>query len=338
MVLAITSDSTERQKYYKTKGTNKNGEFMECLAVLVDCLKSPSSLLQKGATYTLSLLALIDVQLQDAIVEGPLRTVISMLVDPKNDREIRAAAEDVLKNLGFLSGIKDFELCGYDVEILKDWYTMVRSQGPQDAALLLLRDWVYSLFDDSNTRNEYLLHRQSSESIQHANEIVHELSKILNLNIHARMVRVNSHSRDSFDTTTELNNFLNTTGLVPNASTNNATPTPVARLPPLSVPTLHRNFTESIMRLLPFCIKSPFHDSAPHTTPSRLSAHENDGYDTSPAGGGQYMNRSMHPNSVSMNNLSSPSHHGHHHPSTPSSATELYDWLDRPPMGLINLM
>ena len=193
----------------------------------------------------------------------------------------------MLKNLGFLSGIKDFELCGYDVEILKDWYTMVRSQGPQDAALLLLRDWVYSLFDDSNTRNEYLLHRQSSESIQHANEIVHELSKILNLNIHARMVRVNSHSRDSFDTTTELNNFLNTTGLVPNASTNNATPTPVARLPPLSVPTLHRNFTESIMRLLPFCIKSPFHDSAPHTTPSRLSAHENDGYDTSPAGGGQ---------------------------------------------------
>jgi len=64
MVLAITSDATERQKYYKTKGTNKNGEFMECLAVLVDCLKSPSSLLQKGATYTLSLLALIDVQLQ----------------------------------------------------------------------------------------------------------------------------------------------------------------------------------------------------------------------------------------------------------------------------------
>ena len=64
MVLAVTSDSTERQKYYKTKGTNKNGEFMECLAVLVDCLKSPSSLLQKGATYTLSLLALIDVQLQ----------------------------------------------------------------------------------------------------------------------------------------------------------------------------------------------------------------------------------------------------------------------------------
>ena len=46
----------------------------------------------------------------------------------------------------------------------------------------------------------------------------------------------------------------------------------------------------------------------------------------------------MHPNSVSMNNLTSPSHHGHHHPSTPSSATELYDWLDRPPMGLINLM
>lgn len=73
MVLAITSDPNERVKYYKTKGTSKNGEFLECLAVLVDCLKSPSSLLQKGATYTLSLLALIDVQLQ--VSAGCLVTV-----------------------------------------------------------------------------------------------------------------------------------------------------------------------------------------------------------------------------------------------------------------------
>ena len=36
-------------------------------------------------------------------------------------------------------GLKDFELCGYDFEILKVWYRMKRSLRQQDLAKLILK-------------------------------------------------------------------------------------------------------------------------------------------------------------------------------------------------------
>lgn len=343
MCAAVSHDPQEKSKYVKVKGSgNKNALFMEAMEILSECLKSPSSLLQKGATHTVSLLALINEQLQDSIVEGPLRTIISMLVDPKSDRDVRAAAEEVLKNLGFRSGVKDFELCGYDFEILRDWYVMRRSQKPQDEALELLRDWVENLFNDTQSdRAPYQLHRQPGESIASANDLAHETATMLNATIApasgaSKMHHTNSGSRESFDTAVEVINYTSAVASGVAAGTSAAT-TAVSRLPPLSIPSLHRNFTESILRFLPFCIKSPFHESGSSATPTKYNPQD-DNYDISPsAGGAQFMNRSMHPAS-SMLNVNSPNAS-----TTPSGTNhitqaELYDWLDRPPLGILHLM
>jgi hypothetical protein len=79
-------------------------------------------------------IALLDEKLRDYIVDGPLRSIVSLMVNPRNDREVRSAAEDVLKNLGFNKGFENFETCGFDFEILRDWYLMRRSLKPQRMA------------------------------------------------------------------------------------------------------------------------------------------------------------------------------------------------------------
>ena len=40
-------------------------------------------------------------RLQDSVVDGPLKIIVSLMVDPMNDRDFRTAAEQVLRNLGF---------------------------------------------------------------------------------------------------------------------------------------------------------------------------------------------------------------------------------------------
>ncbi|KAJ1402502.1 hypothetical protein B484DRAFT_405395, partial [Ochromonadaceae sp. CCMP2298] len=235
-----------------------------------------------GATHTIAQLALVNEQLQDSIVGGPLRTVTSMLVDPQNDRDIRAAAEDVVRNLGFLGGLKDFELCGYDFEILRDWYVMKRALKPQDMAQQILCDWVHNLFnDDSRSLSVFQLRHQSSESLLSANELAFEAESILHS---SHMVPPPERQ------VTALNNASG------------------GRLQPLSIPQLHRNFTESILRYLPLCIKSPFE--------SRARSEDDDSNDTTHA---HFMNRSLTP---ALN----------------PGLDETYDWLDRPPMGIVKLL
>lgn len=75
----------------------KHDYLIEALDVLNANLKSPSVLVQKECIYTLSQLVCISNDLQDRIVDGCLRTVVSILLDPSNDRDVRGAAEDVIR-------------------------------------------------------------------------------------------------------------------------------------------------------------------------------------------------------------------------------------------------
>jgi hypothetical protein len=357
MCASIAHDPVERAKYSKTKGkdASKGAVFLELLIILSDFLKSPSPLLQRDSVITMSLLALVNEQLQDAIVEGPLRTVTSMLVDPKNDRDMRAAAEDVLRNLGFLSGVKDFELCGYDFGILRDWYMMRRSLKPQEEALQLLREWVDNLFDENVHGTNARHQRQPGEHISSAHDLLHETASILNATIaslhgggkaHAHALsHTGGVSRDSFDPGAEaaafLSNAAHSSGITGGSSTPGGTG--AARL---IVPSLQRNITESLMRLWPFTsMKSPFQDcqtpaAQRHSAGAHAHSHNmsDDNYDNSPAAGGsQVMNRSLHPSSSLSNLALTPGYHGAVNAAHVSQA-ELYDWLDRPPLGILQLM
>eukprot|EP01034_Spumella_vulgaris_P030259 gene30259-37440_t len=84
----INNEAIERAIFVKPK---KNTMFFEALDALTFALMSSSPLVQKGAVNTISQLALINEQIQDSIVEGPLRSIISILMNPKNNRMTRAA-------------------------------------------------------------------------------------------------------------------------------------------------------------------------------------------------------------------------------------------------------
>ena len=100
---------------------------------------------------------------QDAIMEGPLRRVVGLMVDPNSDKELRQAAEQVLVATGFSGGEKDFQMCFYDFQILQDWFTLKRSLKPQALGhrmvrtlpiLLLLPPPVASTRTPTNLKNK----------------------------------------------------------------------------------------------------------------------------------------------------------------------------------------
>lgn len=71
----------------------------------------------------------------------------------------------MLKSLGFEAGLEDFESCGFDLDILRDWYAMIRSLQPQNSAHLQLMDWVGMLFhdDDSSLLQQYITFSPTTE-------------------------------------------------------------------------------------------------------------------------------------------------------------------------------
>jgi hypothetical protein len=80
------------------------------------------------------------------VVSGPLRTIISLLLDSACDRETRTHAEQVLVAIGF-RGTCDLELCQFDVDLLVEWFNMKKSLKPQQLARKLLRHWIEDLFN-----------------------------------------------------------------------------------------------------------------------------------------------------------------------------------------------
>ena len=52
------------------------------------------------------------------MVAGPLRTIVSLLLDASGDRDTRRAAENVLRAVGFKNGLRDLEMCQFDGMLL----------------------------------------------------------------------------------------------------------------------------------------------------------------------------------------------------------------------------
>lgn len=119
--------------------------FVEALRALAHALLSPSSLVQKEALRGISLLA-VDDQLRVGIVEGPLKQVIRIFVDPSTEQEVKDLAEQVFVNIGFHNGSKDLEIVANDSDLLSDWFYMKRSMRPQALAYDLTRHWIDALF------------------------------------------------------------------------------------------------------------------------------------------------------------------------------------------------
>jgi hypothetical protein len=119
--------------------------FVEALRALAHSLLSPSSLVQKEALRGISLLA-VDDQLRVGIVEGPLKQVIRIFVDPSTEQDLKDLAEQVFVNIGFHNGSKDLEIVANDSGLLSDWFYMKRSMRPQALAFDLTRHWIDALF------------------------------------------------------------------------------------------------------------------------------------------------------------------------------------------------
>ena len=78
---------------------------MSCLAgVLTDCLLEGGDVeLQRYCINIVSQFAAMkdNEKLQDSVVDGPLKIIMNLMMDPRNGRDFRRAAEQVLRNLGF---------------------------------------------------------------------------------------------------------------------------------------------------------------------------------------------------------------------------------------------
>ena len=135
--------------------------FVEALHALANALTSPSFLVQREALKGISFLANDD-HLRVGIVEGPLRVIIRIMVDPSCENELRSLAEIVLVNIGFHNGKKDLEIVANDYELLSDWFYMRKSLRPQALGVDLLHQWIDTLFYGSEiaekkTKQHFLL-------------------------------------------------------------------------------------------------------------------------------------------------------------------------------------
>lgn len=142
--LALTSDQRHNDTKLKQLRTHTYGR---ALGALTDALSSPSSLVQLEAVRGIANIAGVDEQMCDQAVAKSLRTIISMLLDSSCDRDTRNAAEDVLKAVGFTGGMRDLEVCQFDVELLGEWFTIKKSMPPQMLARRLVSHWIEDLFN-----------------------------------------------------------------------------------------------------------------------------------------------------------------------------------------------
>lgn len=118
-------------------------------------------MVQREAVRGISFLA-IDEHLRVGIVEGPLRMIIRIMIDPSCEPELKYLAETVLINIGFHNGQKDLEVVANDYELLSEWFYMRKSLRPQALGLDLLHHWINTIFYGLNkaekkTRQHFLL-------------------------------------------------------------------------------------------------------------------------------------------------------------------------------------
>lgn len=140
----------------------------ETLGVLSRALKSNSLPLQREAITGLAGLS-GNTLLHRDILEGPLRQVVSLLLAREYiDTPVRAAAEAIVKNLGFIGGVRDLELVGYDLDVFRDWFLLREALEPQEAALVVLRCWLADLFEGTNYSQLYNMPRSPGRFFDNA--------------------------------------------------------------------------------------------------------------------------------------------------------------------------
>jgi hypothetical protein len=145
-------------------------EFVDILRSLAHSLVSPSSPIQREALRGISFLAADD-QLRVSIVEGPLRQIIRIFVDPSTDIEVRDIAEQVIINLGFLNGRRDLELVANDVGLLSDWFYLKKSLRFQSLACDLILHWVHTLFFGEENAEQWARRRFIMSALRNGSEI-----------------------------------------------------------------------------------------------------------------------------------------------------------------------
>jgi hypothetical protein len=160
-VLRNRSDSINEIRARAAKAQVNLLAFVEALYALAHALTSQSTLVQREAVRGISFLA-IDEHLRVGIVEGPLRVIIQILIDPSCEPELKYLAETVLVNIGFHNGQKDLEVVANDYELLSEWFYMRKSLRPQALSLDLLHHWVNTIFygldkAEKKTRQHFLL-------------------------------------------------------------------------------------------------------------------------------------------------------------------------------------
>jgi hypothetical protein len=184
MSSVISSNSDSQNKVvYSTSNAQKM--YKDALDALSRALNSNSSVVQRDAINGIANLAMEE-NLRDDIVKGPLKQIVGILnnyhlgtqlthllthlltyslthvlthllthslthlLTHLLDRDMRAAAELVLKNIGFVGGLHDVETCNFDIQLLSDWFNLKMSLQPQALAKRVIERWIAEeLFKDN---------------------------------------------------------------------------------------------------------------------------------------------------------------------------------------------
>lgn len=324
----VVASQVEEPKTPNHARTGKYSELYRSLETIMDTVQNNIVLIQIEAVRTIAQLALIGEDFQDKIVDECLRSIVSLLVKPKSDRELRKAAEEVLQNLGFSAGYKDFEICGFDYQTLREWYAIQRSLKPQETSRIILKDWINRLFPDEDEIGHRVALLQETSGEFH---LLNEAAAILHTNVDATsmpayLVRENDHSKSG------------------------------KSLASLAIPHLHRNLTDSLLKFWPFCM--PRHNSLNWSA----AAHDEDSESSNRTKSrdspfqSQHMHRSSGTSVSGLSStiqgtpstlplvsavtypLSATNATHNNNGGTPSAAPETYDWIDKPPAIVIHLL
>jgi hypothetical protein len=371
----VTSDKTGGKTPTLTpKQSSVNNRFIlrDILDVLTDAMRSHSPLVQKEAILSISQLCLCGEEFRDRIMNGCMRSITSISVNPNFPRDLRSAAEEVIRNCGFLSGLKDFEICGFDYEILKEWYFLKRSLKAQEQARKLLNSWVERLFSDveplygrqslmfigrGGTGNDDSIGTIGAGGSTYESEIYQfalagEIADLLKVT--------------QFTTAKHGDTGGNSSSLSHQTFGN--------------LPNLHRQFTDSLLKLLPICFpkftgnsSSSSHQNHHDNTSSHHSSHHHSSHHGNNGGNvsDDFLDSSGYYRGSSMSSNSRDSHGGaggpvsssltstgsflmnrgpnyspatgmggassnHHHPSS-NHPFDNYFWIDRPPLIVTNM-
>jgi hypothetical protein len=249
MPLAQTSD--QRQIDCKAKQL-RAATYSKALLALTEALSSPSSLVQLEAVRGIANIAGVDEHLCDQAVALSLRTIISMLLDASCDRDTRSAAEEVLKAVGFIGGMRDLEVCQFDVQLLGEWFTIKKSMPPQMLARRLVAHWIEDLFNGAQPVPVVI-----NSSTVHGNSTPATPCPLLSWTNSAPSSGNNSRSGSPVLGRSQL--FWTTGGSSSIASSGSATTSSRGTktektLLQTAKTELQRRFTDSISKFVPFCM------------------------------------------------------------------------------------